>query len=216
MAYINKVQISTNDNSYLIEPTLFASASGTGSALTANISDFGLVTGSYVNITITQAISANATLNISSTGAKTIYYDGAPIIAGSLTVGRTYTFVYDGAHWVVIGDLTESNIIIGTTSYWQQHNTYIAPLGTIIVYTDHGSYTSNNNTITVPGIKISDGLAYAIDLPFVGDDVAAAIRSELNNHINDNIRHITSTERTFWNNKLNCDIDGENLQFNRQ
>ena len=215
MAFINKIQID-NNSPYLIEPTLFATAGGTGAALTAILNDFELVNGAYINLTITQAIIANATLNVNGTGAKTIYYDDAPIAADSLTIHRIYTFVYDGAHWVVIGDIENKNIVIGTTEYWQQHNTYIAPTGTIIIYTNRGTYTSNNSTITVPGIKISDGLAYAIDLPFVGDDVAAAIRSELNEHINDNIRHITSAERTFWNNKLNCTIDGENLQFNRQ
>jgi len=84
-----------------------------------------------------------------------------------------------------------------------------------LIYTDHGTYDDNGTTITVPGIKISDGSAYANSLPFVGDDVAAAIRNELNAHINDNIRHITSSERTFWNNKLNCTIVNENLQLNR-
>ena len=209
MAYINKVQIGNNQ--YLIEPTLFATVGGVGQALTATLENFSLVAGAYIHLLVGIDVIANATLNVNNTGAKTIYYDNAPIAAGAFTLNRVYTLMYDGAHWVVIGDLEEKNIVIGTTAYWQANNTYIAPYGTIIIYTDRGTV----NNIAVPGIKISDGLAYAIDLPFVGDDVAAAIRSELNTHINDNIRHITSAERTFWNNKLNCDINEENLIFNR-
>lgn len=38
----------------------------------------------------------------------------------------------------------------------------------------------------------------------------------LDNHINDNVRHITAEERTFWNNKLNCTtVSEERLIFNR-
>jgi hypothetical protein len=108
--------------------------------------------------------------------------------------------------------------MIGSTAEWDAHSSYIAPEGTICIYTDHGTYTDKNeNTITVPGIKISDGLAYVVDLPFIGDDVANAIRNELNEHINDNIRHITNAERIFWNNKLNCNdtVTGEVLVLNR-
>jgi hypothetical protein len=35
------------------------------------------------------------------------------------------------------------------------------------------------------------------------------------NHINDSIAHITAEERTFWNNKINLEVKGEELLFNR-
>ena len=85
----------------------------------------------------------------------------------------------------------------------------------IIIYTDRGTYVNNGNTITVPGIKISDGSAYVTSLPFVGDDVAAAIRSELSTHISNTDVHVTTQEKTFWDNKLNCSLSGEVLQFDR-
>ena len=38
----------------------------------------------------------------------------------------------------------------------------------------------------------------------------------LDDHIRDNVRHITAEERTFWNNKLNCNaVSEERLIFNR-
>lgn len=213
MGYIHAVQL--NDNStHLIEPKLFATAGGTSTALTAGISNFELAAGVYINLKVS-TVGANATLNVSNTGAKPIYYNGVAINANMLSEDNIYTFIYTGTNWEIVGDITGKNIMIGTTAEWQAHSAYIAPEGTICIYTDRGTYLNNGNTIIVPGIKISDGISVVSGLPFVGDDVIAAVRSELNDHINDNIRHITSAERTFWNNKLNTDIDGEILVLNR-
>lgn len=214
MGYIHSVQL--DDNSiHRIQPTLFATAGGTSTALTAAISNFELAAGVYVNIKV-NTVGANATLNVNNTGVKPIYYNGTAINANTLSEDNIYTLIYTGTNWEIIGDITGKNIMIGTTAEWQAHSTYIAPEGTICIYSDRGSYQdTNNNTITVPGIKISDGFAYVTSLPFVGDDVIAAVRTELNNHINDNVRHITADERTFWNNKLNTLMDGETLVLNR-
>ena len=214
MAYIHSVSI-TNDQTYLIEPLLFATASGTNTALTVGINNFTLVAGAYVNVKV-GTVEANATLNVNNTGAIAIYYNDVPISSGMLTEDNIYTFVYDGVHWSIVGDITGKNIMIGTSEEWAAHSRYRAPAGTICVYTDHGTYKdTNNNDVVVPGIKISDGLAYIEDQPFVGDDVWKAIKKELEDHINDQIRHITAEERAFWNNKLNCDVSGETLQLNR-
>lgn len=88
---------------------------------------------------------------------------------------------------------------------------YIPPKDTILVYSDYGTLTVNGHNYDVPGIKIADGLAYGLDQPFVGEDV----KQQVLNHINDTTRHVTVEEKTFWNNKLNCDINGEVLIFNR-
>lgn len=199
---------------------LFATATGTSSALTATIDNYSLISGSYVHIKVGE-VSANATLNINNTGAKLIYYSGVPISSGMLSDGNIYTFVYTGTYWEVIGDITGQNILIGTTAEWTQRHNYVAPRGTILIYTDHGTITTTINGIevtkTVPGIKIADGSTPVIDMPFVGDDVAAAIRREITDHINDNVRHITAAERLFWNNKINCNdaVNENNLILNR-
>ena len=39
--------------------------------------------------------------------------------------------------------------------------------------------------------------------------------AELQNHMSDNERHLNAGERTFWNNKINLNTDGELLEFNR-
>ena len=210
MGYIHSVQL--NDNStHRIEPTLFATAGGTNTALTAGISNFELAAGVYVNIKV-GTVEANATLNVNNTGAKPIYYNGAAINANTLSEDNIYTLIYTGINWEIVGDITGKNIMIGTTAEWQTHSTYIAPEGTLCIYTDASTYTDgDDNTIVVPGLKISNGINTIMDSPFIGDD----IRKILNDHINDQVRHITSAERTFWNRKLNCDLSDENLIFNR-
>lgn len=223
MGYIHAININDNNSNetYLIEPLLFATAGGTSTALTASIINFTLVNGVYVHIKVGE-VGANATLNVSNTGAKDIYYNNVKISSGMLTENNIYTFIYTGAHWDVLGDITSKNILIGTTIEWQSHYNQVYPRGTIVIYSDHGTITeidSNQQEITktVPGIKIADGSTPLIDAPFVGDDVAATIRSEINDHINDNVRHITAEERAFWNNKINCNdtVSQNNLILNR-
>lgn len=221
MAYIHQVQIGQNGDPYLIEPLLFATASGTSTALTAAISNFTLVNGAYVNVKV-GVVGTNATLNVNGTGAKNIYYNNTQISIGMLSENHIYTFIYDGTNWNVLGDIVQTNVLINTTSGWQAYYNQSAPSGMILIYSDHGTVTETINnteiTKTVPGIKIGDGFTPIIDLPFVGDDTIAAIRSELNDHINDNIRHITAAERSFWNNKINCQdiVNNHNLILTRQ
>ncbi len=218
MSYIHTIQID-GGTQHLIEPKLFATAEGTSSAITASINNFELFPGAYVNIKV-GTVSANATLSIiygpnqnDYTEPKYIFYNNVKISAGILTEGNIYTFIYTGINWEVLGDITGKNIMIGTTAEWRAISSYIPPRGTILIYSDHGTSNGKN----VPGIKVADGLAYGIDQPFVGDDIRDSILETLNNHINDQVRHITNDERTFWNSKINCEntIAGEILIFKR-
>ena len=101
--------------------------------------------------------------------------------------------------------------LVDTTANWQKRTSYIPVKGEIIIYSDRNVVDEHN----YPGIKIGDGLAYVVDLPFVGQEVEAHILGVLNEHIEDMHMHITDEEREFWNNKLNYSIDGEKLIFNR-
>lgn len=215
MGYIHTVSIS-NDGQYLIEPNLFATAGGTSTELTAGISNFELFSGAYVLIRVGN-VDANATLNVNNTGAKPIYYNGVAISANLLTEDNIYGLVYDGEKWNIMGDAAGQNIMFGTTAEWQARYNFVAPRGTIMIYTNHGTVEINGATIAVPGIKVGDGSTPSIDLPFVGDAVKQELLIIINNHINDNIRHITAEERTFWNNKINCEdtVNSNNLILNR-
>ena len=117
----------------------------------------------------------------------------------------------------VRGDLSYVDLFlakesINTKEYWDSNLSYIPAYGEIVIYTDR---TVVDN-LPYPGIKIGDGDAYLVDLPFLGDEQHAQLASLINNHINNTDIHVTAAEKTFWNNKLNCDVDNGNLIFSRQ
>ena len=104
-----------------------------------------------------------------------------------------------------------------TTANWNANLHFIPLRGEVIIYTDHGHMDDGfGNTIDVPGIKIGDGNAYLIDLPFVGNDVRYQILSELRAHSGNTLIHVTPEEKEFWNNKLNYVVNNDNLILNRQ
>jgi hypothetical protein len=107
-------------------------------------------------------------------------------------------------------NINGQSIEVATTNEWNARINYIPKKGNILIYSDKAIL--NDNT-TVAGIKIGDGLAYGIDLPFVGDDIA----ENLMGHINNTTIHITAAERIKWNGKLNCndEITNETLVFTR-
>jgi hypothetical protein len=103
-----------------------------------------------------------------------------------------------------------------TTENWNRKRSFIPIRGEVIIYMDAGHMENDQGeTIDVPGIKIGDGLAYLIDLPFVGDDAKNQILSELQEHIGNTSIHVTQENREFWNNKLNYEMSGETLILNR-
>ena len=91
-------------NSYSIRTSFYgtcATAAAT-SAKTSSIGDWQLKAGNVVSIKFTYNVPASATLNISSTGAKAIYYNGAAIKANIINAGNIATFVYDGSAYHII------------------------------------------------------------------------------------------------------------------
>lgn len=96
-----------------------------------------------------------------------------------------------------------SNIMSGTTEYWNDKPQLIPKKDTIIIYTDYQSKEEEGNIINIPGIKIADGSAFLIDQPFIDED----IRKVVSSHINNSDIHIAPQEREFWNNKVRCYLD---------
>lgn len=101
--------------------------------------------------------------------------------------------------------------LIDTTENWNLKPTFIPDKGLFIVYIDHGMIIREGETVNVPGIKIGDGAAYLIDLPFIGEDWYGVLEE----HIQNTDIHVNPDEKSFWNAKLNCDLQDETLQFNR-
>ena len=93
-----------------------STAAGT-KAKTASVTSgsFSLTTGAQVTVKFTYANTVAApTLNINSSGAKSIYWHGAALDASQYwSAGAVLNFVYNGSQWELIGisEITEEGII---------------------------------------------------------------------------------------------------------
>lgn len=95
-----------------------------------------------------------------------------------------------------------AGIRIATTSEWAAQTSLVSEEGIIYVYSDHQTKDGTN----IPGLKIGDGKAYVVDLPFI-DTLYI-------DHIADTDIHITATERTKWNKAITATMsssDAENV-----
>ena len=80
------------------------STGATTVAKTVSISSFNLLTGAEATVLFTNGNTAtNPTLNISSTGAKAIWYNGTNV--GNIDANMVIKVVYDGTRYRVIGKL---------------------------------------------------------------------------------------------------------------
>ena len=107
----------------------------------------------------------------------------------------------DQAIQVDLGEVYQGGdckVLYNTTEYWNSHSQMIAKKGYLYVYSDYKQVDNQD----VAGIKAGDGTSYLIDMPFLD--------KPLDEHIADTVKHITSEERTFWNNKVRCFVDPEN------
>lgn len=91
-------------------------------------------------------------------------------------------------------DFSGTLLIYGDTERWSKLGNRISRSGRIYIYSD---YTTDENNNPVPGIKIGDGVTSVSDLPF-----ASGWKVPRENHFADNVRHITATERSYWNNSI--------------
>ena len=128
-----------------------------------------------------------------------------------------YVYDQDSHQWVAIGGGSASaKIYYGTKAEWASKPSLVSEYQSIYIYTDGKQVEDNNGVMhDIPTLKIGDGKAYVVDLPFTGactDDLDKTV----DEHINDLILHVTQAERDFWNNKVRCYIaerDGEQIVF---
>lgn len=106
-------------------------------------------------------------------------------------------------------DLGLGQIYYDTTSNWNRQPDLIAEQAAIYIYSDyHTFYDEVGNPIIIAGVKIGDGSSYLIDMPFITDEMT----SMLLKHITNTDVHLTTAEREFWNNKISCYLDGNNVE----
>lgn len=86
-----------------------STAAGTA-AKTVSVTGFSLITGVLVTVKFSNSITvANPTLNVNSTGAKTIYYRGYALPANAIEANSTYTLVYNGTQWEIVGSILSTS-----------------------------------------------------------------------------------------------------------
>lgn len=101
--------------------------------------------------------------------------------------------------------------LYGTTADWNSLLSFVPAEGQIVVYADRGKLDGTD----VPGIKIGDGNAYCVDLPFVNESVEADLLSRITGHVNNSNLHVTANDKDNWNSKVDVQLSGEILEFVR-
>lgn len=107
---------------------------------------------------------------------------------------------YDALIKQYIIDTEIDKVLYDSTASWNSQPQLVSQVGYIYIYSDYKQDGEGNN---IPGIKVGDGNAYLIDLPFS--------TKLIDEHIANAIIHITQAERDFWNNKVTCYIDENNI-----
>jgi len=119
---------------------------------------------------------------------------------------------------VLEGNLTAEALGLGrvyydTTENWDRQADLVSEKGAIYIYSDHTRLEDDlGNVVYVAGIRIGDGSAYLLDLPFVADGTA----SDIFEHITNTTIHVTQEEKDCWNSKVSLTLDEddeENLIF---
>ena len=161
---------------------------------------------------VTSASEHTVTIPAETSSIGSVSVDGTTISSSSagdtisLTSGANITLTPDATN-KTISIASASNIISGTTEYWQTHGNVISTKDVLYVYTD---WKKNSDNEDIAGIKVGDGLAYISDLPFT-DQLWAE-------HVLDSLIHVSTNDRYNWNNKVTCYIhpaDVENLVFSK-
>ena len=110
---INQIKLGSIE--YAIAASAYAecsTAAGTAAKVATICTDsdttntaFTLIKGVSINVKFTVANTASSpTLNVNSTGAKAIYYNGAAVGADVLKANKVYQFVYNGTQWDLVGN----------------------------------------------------------------------------------------------------------------
>lgn len=86
-----------------------------------------------------------------------------------------------------------------TKAQWDSDPTLMSKEGYVYIYLD-AYHDDEGNALAA--IKVGDGQAYIIDLPYIDE--------ELYEHIHDSAIHVNEGEREFWNNKVRCFVSQDN------
>lgn len=155
----NITTINFDNNEYSLRPYGICSTVAATVAKTVDITGFTLFTGATILVKFTYTNTAvNPTLNINSTGAKSIKHGNEDV---SLIAGVIYEFIYDGANWEMVGldhvdinnkiDALAAGLKLTVTA-----NPTIIQKNTATNVTFEASVTDNSGTVTPTSVKINN------------------------------------------------------------
>lgn len=114
----NVVELNIDGTPYTNRPFGTCETAAGTSAKVVTCSDFILVTRATILVKFTYTNTATfPTLNVNSTGAKSIKWNRSTSIGNKIKAGDVYEFIYDGTYWLCLGgmDLNNSVTQIPTT-----------------------------------------------------------------------------------------------------
>ncbi len=159
-----------SDDNTTYTPQSLGSGYGTCSTPTStsekavSLSGYNLVNGGYVSVRFTNTVSANATMNINSRGAKAIYYNNTAIGNNMIPAGCTALFIYDGTRYHLLSTdyasvsqkyYIQRDQVVWSSVLGNKYNTdswscNIQRQGRIVIGSLEIATTQGANTITFP------------------------------------------------------------------
>ena len=121
---------------------------------------FVLTTGSRIAVMFTNGNTASLpTLNVNNTGDVAIFYENAAVNPEYLSANRIHEFIYDGTHFVKVGDFNTTN------EYTLDNITGVLPVanGGTGATTADGALTNLGLTATATEINKLDGMTASTD-----------------------------------------------------
>lgn len=147
---------------------------GTGdgtAAKTVSVTNFSLEAGAKVTVKFTYANSASSpTLNVNSTGAKNIYWNGAALPSSQYwAAGSVLDFVYDGTRWNLLGAAKDND----TNTTYDAATTSSAGLMSASDKTKLNGIATGANKYSHPTYTAKDSGLYKVTVDSTGHVSAA-------------------------------------------
>lgn len=163
-----------------------------------------------------QAKLSSLTQNINAEISTGIIYAISPTAKIEKLPNGDYRITITDKNGTTTADIQsiDTFVQVRTTKEWNEDIHFQSKKGIFYIYSDYKIQEQDGKNVYVPGIKVGDGLAYVVDLPFVND----SIQQQLNQHVLDSDAHVTLQEKEFWNGKVTCftdSEDSENLIFSK-
>ena len=185
---------TTYTNEKLGQGYATCSTAAATAAKTASLTDYVLEKGGVVAVKFTNAVPANATLNINSKGAKSIYFKGSAITANIISGGDTATFIYDGTryHLLAVDRLLDSTIKEVSWTVGNHYVTVTYSNGTssnITIHPTHTAYPESGNGAATPTGDQTPSFGGTFNVPQVVTDDFGHVTKQ-------NIRKVTIPSAT--------------------